>query len=81
MAQLIFPLDMDISTGVFTALTPGHYTVTYSGHAGVAPREEVKFELMKNGVSVGAEGRWHSYSDSDNGGYIDDQGSRTVVSV
>ena len=73
--------DMDISTGQFTALTPGHYTVTYSGTARADPGEYVIFQLMKNGVDVGDEGKWRSYSNSDNGDYIDDQGSRTVVSV
>ena len=72
--------DMDISTGKYTALTPGHYTVTYSGYARVDPGEYVYFQLMKNGVGVGSEGEWQSHS-SDNGGSIQDQGSRTVVSV
>ena len=72
--------DMDISTGKFTALTPGHYTVTYSGIAKVDPGEYVNFQLMKNGKSVGTEGWWESYSSS-NGGRISDEGSRTVVSV
>ena len=72
---------MDISTGVFTALTPGHYTVTYSGFALVKPGEEVTFQLRKNGVDVGYEGSWMSYSSSGIGGTINEQGSRTVVSV
>ena len=51
---------MDISTGLFTALTPGHYTVTYSGFAEVGPGEGVYFQLRKNGVDVGSE--WDSFS-------------------
>ena len=73
--------DMDISTGKFTALTAGHYTVTYSGHVYMHPGEDVQFQLMHNDQSSGDEGRWHSYSSSSNGGNSDDQGSRTVVSV
>ena len=72
---------MDISTGQFTALTPGHYTVTYSGRAYMFPGEEVTFQMRKNGVIVGSEGEWYSYSNRANGGDIGDQGSRTVVSV
>ena len=73
--------EMDISTGKFTALTAGHYTVTYSGHAEVDPGEMVEFTLSKNGESVVDEGEWRSYCSSKNDGYIDDQGSWTVVSV
>ena len=72
---------MDISTGRFTALTPGHYTVTFSGSARMDPGEYVKFQTMKNSVWVGYEGGWYSASGSDNGGWIDHQGSRTEVSV
>ena len=72
---------LDISTGVYTALTAGHYTVTYSGMARVNPGEYVVFQLLKNNKSAVNEGRWHSYSRGNNGDYIDDQGSRTVVSV
>ena len=73
--------EMDITTDIYTALTSGHYTITYSGYARVDPGEDVAFTLTKNGESVGYEGVWQSYSSSDNGGMIYDQGSRTVVSV
>ena len=73
--------ELDITTGKFTALTPGHYTVTYSGYARVDPGEKVIVQLMKNGQDVGYEGEWQSYCSSANGGSIRDQGSRTVVSV
>ena len=73
--------EMDVSTGKFTALTPGHYTVTYSGMDQVDPGEWVVFQLMKNGESVGDESVSVSYSSGDNGGRIEDQSSRTVVSV
>ena len=35
--------DLDTATGVFTCLTPGYYTVTYSGHALLHPEEAVRF--------------------------------------
>ena len=74
--------EMDISTGKFTALTAGHYTITFSGWASVDPGEEVVVQLMHNDQSLpGSEGWWLSYSKSTNSGVIDDQGSRTVVSV
>ena len=72
---------LDISTGKFTALTAGHYTVTYSGLAEVDPGERVYFQLMKNDQNMGNEGYWQSFSSGSNGGSTYDQGSRTVVSV
>ena len=72
--------EMNISTGKFTAVTAGHFTITYSGIAWVNPGQEyLWFELMKNDESAGAEGKWESYSASSNGGQIHDQGSRTVL--
>ena len=73
--------DMNISTGVYTALTAGHHTVTYSGWARLFPGEQVNFWLSHNDQYAGFEGEWQSYSSSNNGGFIDEQGSRTVVSV
>ena len=72
--------DMDISTGKFTALTPGHYTVTFSGVAGMSPGEQVYFQLMLNDKYAGDEGEWRSLPSSSNS-FSNDQGSRTVVSV
>ena len=74
--------ELDITTGKFTALSPGYYTVTYSGGAIVDPGQRVYFRLVGAGlVGEGNEGEWRSYSDSAIGGTITDQGSRTVVSV
>ena len=69
--------DFDILAGVFTCLTSGHYTVTYSGHAFVEPGEYVVVSVYKNSGSIGSEGNWWSY----NGGLglSQDQGSHTVV--
>ena len=72
---------LDISTGVYTALTAGHYTVTFSGMAKVDPGEKVEFQLMHNGKGGNGYGWWESASGSNNGGVIDDQGSWTLVSL
>merc|ERR1712080_245629 len=69
---------MDITTGVFTCLTAGHYTVTYSGHVRVDPGEDVSIYLHHNGERV-EESQWYSYQSYENGGVIYDQGSRTVI--
>ena len=73
--------NMDITTGLFTALTPGHYTVTYSGHATLNPGEEVRFFLFHNGQYMGEEGMWISSSDSNDAGATRDQGGKNLVSV
>ena len=72
--------DMNISTGKFTALTAGHYTVTYSGLAGFYPHEQVLFKLYHNGQSAGDEGQWVTHSSGTGGGLAVDQGARTLVS-
>ena len=71
---------MDISTGKFTALTAGHYTVTYSGATLMGAGGKVWFWLVKNGGSAGSPGWWYSTSGSNSGGNYG-QGSRTVVSL
>ena len=73
--------NMDITSGVFTSLTPGHYTVTYSGHATLGPGEWVRFYLNRNNKSLGDEGHWLSVSDSDNTGTTRDQGTKSLVSL
>ena len=73
--------DMDITTGKYTSLTAGHYTVTYSGISELSPGERVVFQLMKNGQNAGYDGRWYSQSVSNTDGRTDDQGSRTVVGL
>merc|ERR1711890_7619 len=69
---------MDITTGGFTCLTAGHYTVTYSGYVVADPGEDVYIYLHHNGERV-EESLWHSGQSSKNGGSIHDQGSRTVI--
>ena len=68
---------LDVTTGIFTALVPGHYTVTYSGHARLDPGEAVDFFLYHNGRSLGYEGQWVSFSASSS---TYDQGTKSLVS-
>ena len=72
---------MDLATGIFTALTAGHYTVTYSGHAFLSPGEAVEFLLYRNGQDMGREGAWYASSDSNDAGPTRDQGTKSLVSV
>ena len=74
--------SMDITTGKFTAVTPGHYTVSFSGHAFVNPGEDVIFYIMHNDqvAGVSSEAWWHSGSSISNAGWLSDQGSRSMVS-
>ena len=74
--------NMDINTGKFTAITPGHYTITFSGFSMLAPGDKVNFHLVHNNkYDDNNEGNWSSTSDRSNGERINNQGSRSVVSV
>lgn len=73
--------NMDITTGKFTALTPGHYTVTYSGYAVLNPGEMVDLYLYHNGESLGFESQWLSKADSNDASSTYEQGSRSLVSA
>lgn len=73
--------DLDLSTGVFTCLYAGHYTIAVSASAEADPGEEVVFSIFRNGASVGAEGLWKSVASTAGSSQRSfDQGSRTVVS-
>ena len=50
--------NLDITTGMFTALTPGHYTITYSGHAALNRDLAIDVFLYHNDQKVGDEGEW-----------------------
>merc|ERR1712080_306621 len=69
--------ELDITTGQFTCLTAGHYTVTFSGYVGLHPGEDVYTFIYHNGEQV-KESVWHSPVGS-TGGYMYDQGARTVI--
>ena len=73
--------NLDITTGKFTSLTPGYYTVAYSGHANLNAGQSVDIFLYHNGESIGKEGQWISSSDTDDAIETRDQGSKSLVSV
>ena len=71
---------LDITTGSFHCLWPGHYTVTYGGQANLDNNgEKIWVDIYKNNADVGEEGRWLSYYKGS--GFTIDQGSRTIVSI
>merc|ERR1719430_2293136 len=69
--------QLDITTGIFTAGTPGFYTVTYSGRSAVDPDQYVLMYLYHNGVRVD-QSEWVTYL-SDGDQRMEDQGSRTLT--
>ena len=66
---------MDIATGVFTAMNSGYYIVTFGLTAFVEENEKTEIFIHHNGAEV-AESEWASNGGS---GWMQDQGSRTVV--
>jgi len=69
---------LDISTGQFTCLTAGYYTVTFSGYALVQSGKFVSIYLYHNGVASQAS-LWATHIDNIGGGYMREQASRTVI--
>ena len=70
---------MDITTGVFTAITSGHYIITYSASADLVPGKSIYISIHHNGNPV-REGSWWSFLGPEGGiSHMVDQGSRTVV--
>merc|ERR1712130_223934 len=70
--------SMDIKTGVFTVLTSGYYTITFSASVRVRAGESAEMYINRNGELI-EESRWLTMMASDGtASYIDDQGSRTV---
>ena len=72
---------LDLDSGVFTCVTPGFYTVSFSAYSHVGPSFDSRVLcLYKNGIEV-AESRWllstHSVAVND---WIAVTGSRIVVS-
>jgi len=66
--------DMDLESGTFTAVTPGHYTITLNGQAELQAGQQVDVYIHKNGEYL-LEGEWHSWAAE----YTLDQGSRSVI--
>ena len=69
---------MNIETGIFTAITSGYYTITFSARADVFPDEYSFMYIFHNGAKV-SESMWETYLGGASYGYMADQGSRTVV--
>merc|ERR1711936_1396846 len=71
---------LDLDSGVFTCLTPGYYTVSYSAYGRVGPTSGIiSMYLYKNGLEI-FESLWHFWANSDalnnNAGVV---GSRIVI--
>merc|ERR1711934_942681 len=71
--------DMNLGTGVFTCLTPGFYTITYSGISGLQPAEETHIYLYLNGHRVAGSLLEQDMNPDTVGNYERLQGSRTLI--
>ena len=72
----------NLDSGVFTCMTPGYYTVSYSVQGLVGPSygDYVDMQLYKNGLEI-PESRWFFAADSGVlNGNVRVGGSRIVVS-
>ena len=69
---------MNIETGIFTAITSGYYTITFSARADVFPDEYSFMYIFHNGAKV-TESQWETFLGGASFSYMADQGSRTVV--
>ena len=72
---------MNIETGVFAAITSGHYVITFSGFVDVHPGQVTEMWLHHNGVRVEESEFQTSMHVGGSGDYMWNQGSRTVVSI
>ena len=73
--------DMNLGTGVFTCLTTGYYTITYSGISHMWPEEETHIWLYLNGNRVEGSKVEQDMNPGTVGSHIELQGSRTLVSL
>ena len=71
---------MNIETGVFTTVTSGYYIITFSAYAQVQAREYTRMYLNHNGAFVEESLFVTSMFVGDSEDFIEDTGSRTVVS-
>ena len=71
--------EMDLNTGVFTCLTGGHYTISFSAYHNLNPGEKTNLYIYLNGKEVAASDG-EQLNSSGNGGHIITQGGRTLVS-
>ena len=73
--------QLDLGTGVFTCLSAGIYSITFSGFAALDPAEAVRVFIYLNGVHV-LESYWVAYTTYDTiGNRLSVPGSRSLVSV
>ena len=70
---------LDLSTGTFTCMTPGYYSLTYSGVSSVDPGERNDIYLYLNGSPV-EESQYHEFASPGLGDWTSTQGSRSLVS-
>merc|ERR1712226_348017 len=70
--------SLDLSTGTFTCMTPGYYSLTYSGDSVLHPGEVNYIYLHLNGAVV-AGSRYYESASSHLGGYIHTQGSKSLI--
>merc|ERR1711934_39413 len=71
--------DMNLGTGVFTCLTPGFYTIPYSGISHLQPTQETHIYLYLNGNRVGGSILEQDMNPDTVGSHVELQGSRTLI--
>merc|ERR1712223_1563527 len=69
---------LDLTTGTFTAMNPGFYSITFGGDVGTGPGLYTNIYLYKNNEKVYAS-RLHLEDRRDSGGDIITQASRSLV--
>ena len=71
--------DMNLDTGIFTCLTSGFYTITYSNIAKLFPAQETWVWLYMNGERVDGSLVEQDTNDDTIGNFMTFSGSRTLV--
>ena len=75
---------LDLDSGIFTCITPGYYTVSFSGYGHVGPDYGaiIDLSLYKNGIYLpGSRWQmWGGFESWDSYGKIGAMGSRILVS-
>ena len=72
--------DMNLHTGVFTCLTPGFYTITYTDVSDLKPAQETWINMHLNGERVDGSNLEHDTGSGTIGNFFRLTGSRTLVS-
>ena len=73
---------LDLDSGIFTCITPGYYTVSFSAHANVGvDHVDPYLILYKNGIEL-PESKWHFWTGTaGTAGNFGPSGSRILVGV